>query len=375
MKVIINGKFLTQNISGVQRYAMEIAKRLRQQNADILVVSPANIIHTELAEMLGARVVGKGSGHRWEQFSLPAFLKKEFGHQKYLLLNFTNTAPLLCRNNIVTLHDITFIRFADSYSFLFSTYYKFIIPRIVKNAKMVFTVSETAKRELADYFKLSANRIGVTYNAIDQSVFNEKETSEEDEGSSLLQKHGVSRFMLAVSMFNPIKNLMRLMEAFTQERPAGVKLVVVGEHYKSFRKDPAMDAFRIDPDIVFLGRIDNARMINFLYRKADLFAFPSLYESFGIPPLEAMASGCPVLVSRAGALPEVCGDAAEYVDPYNTADIASGIRRVLQDETLRSRLVRAGRERVQHFRWEAAVAAISSQLEQLGVQRQTKKAD
>lgn len=363
MKVIVNGKFLTQNVSGVQRYAMEMSKQLKAKVPDILFLTPRNVLHTALAQTLEAEVIGHRTGHLWEQVDLPLCVTRRFGKKKYVLLNFTNTAPLLCPRNLLTLHDITFLKFASSYSFLFSTYYKLIVPQLVKRAVALFTVSETARKELEDQFGLAKGKIQVTYNAIDRSIFNDVKITNK-KLQALLKNREAERYVLAVSMFNPIKNLTRLIASFQNAKLPNLKLVIVGEHYKSFKKQNGLAQQQANPNLVFLGRIDDAKALNFLYQNATAFAFPSLYESFGIPPLEAMASGCPVVVSNAGALSEVCADAAYYVNPTDVEDMTKGLKKMMNDEVLRRRLIQKGKERVLQFSWEQSANVVLQTLQQ-----------
>lgn len=359
MNIFVNARFLTQNISGVQRYAIEISKRLKQSLPEVVFLTPKNIIQNELAQTLNAKAFGRLTGHLWEQMELPMFIKKNSGREQYLLLNFSNVAPLMCRNNFVSLHDITFIKFASSYSFLFSTYYKLLIPRIIRRARHVFTVSETVKQELHEHFKISTQKISVTYNAIDARIFNTDDRNPQGEDETI---NSLGKYILAVSMFNPIKNLPRLISAFISANLDGVKLVIVGGHYKSFKKDKNGIDAQNRPDIIFLGRINDPKKINLLYRKAQAFVFPSLYESFGIPPLEAMASGCPTIVSKAGALPEVCGDATCYVDPYDVNSIASAIKKLLSDNSYRNNLILLGKQQAAKYDWQNAVEVILQKI-------------
>jgi glycosyltransferase involved in cell wall biosynthesis len=156
----------------------------------------------------------------------------------------------------------------------------------------------------------------------------------------------------------------RLVEAFARLRQRSgfddVKLLIIGDEasrYGSLRR--SVEAAGVRQDVRFFGFVPE-RTLAALYRLASVFAFPSLYEGFGLPPLEAMACGTPVLTSRLSSLPEVVGDAALLVDPYDVDDIASGLARILEDAELRARLVVAGRQRAQHFSWERSVRAIHS---------------
>jgi glycosyltransferase involved in cell wall biosynthesis len=229
-------------------------------------------------------------------------------------------------------------------------------------------VSETVRNEIISHFKIKEEFVAVTYNAIDTHVFNDVQT-DNNPWETFFKEHSIGDYILAVSMFNPIKNLERLIEAFKIARLKNCKLVIVGDHYKSFKKNKKFLEYRSNPDIVFLGRIDDAKKINGLYQQAKLFAFPSLYESFGIPPLEAMASGCATLVSDAGALTEICKDAAYYINPYDIPGIALGLEKIVGDSNLQQELIKKGKERVQYFNWESSVNVIAQKLTSLSDKR------
>jgi glycosyltransferase involved in cell wall biosynthesis len=180
------------------------------------------------------------------------------------------------------------------------------------------------------------------------------------------------RFILYAGNIKPHKNLERLVSAFgrLKERPGheDVKLLIIGDEvnkYGALRR--SVEAAGVRQDVRFFGFVPVGTLAA-LYRLADAFAFPSLYEGFGLPPLEAMACGTPVLTSRISSLPEVVGDAALLVDPYSVEDIASGLERILGDEALRADLITRGRARVGQFSWERSVRAIHAHyMKVLGV--------
>jgi glycosyltransferase involved in cell wall biosynthesis len=170
------------------------------------------------------------------------------------------------------------------------------------------------------------------------------------------------RYILYAGNIKPHKNLDRLITAFGQVKQMpgheDVKLLIIGDEvnkYGSLRR--SMEAAGVRQDVRFFGFVPD-HTLSALYRMASVFAFPSLYEGFGLPPLEAMACDTPVVTSRISSLPEVVGDAAVLVDPYDVDDIAQALGRVLDDESLRKDLVRRGHDRVRQFSWERSVRAI-----------------
>jgi glycosyltransferase involved in cell wall biosynthesis len=185
----------------------------------------------------------------------------------------------------------------------------------------------------------------------------------DDEMERVVERYQIrGRFILYVGNIKPHKNLERLIAAFAavRGRPgfSDLKLIIIGDEatrYPALRR--AVESAGVRQEVRFFGFVPD-RTLSALYRLAAVFAFPSLYEGFGLPPLEAMACGTPVVTSRVSSLPEVVGDAAILVDPYSVDDIADGLFRVLSNEALRAQLVTRGLERVLQFSWPRSVRAI-----------------
>jgi len=350
---IVNARFLTQKITGSQRFAIEISKCLKKLCPNIVFLAPKNILHKDIAEELEVKTIGKNKGHIWEQIDLPLHLKR-LGNP--LLLNLVNTAPLLYKNKIVTIHDLSWMHFPNSVSKKFYIYYKFLIPRIAKNSLHIFTVSYFSKKDIMKNLKIESNKISVIYNAISDK-FQNLDVNKED-------------IILSVATLQPYKNLESLIKAFVKLKEdkrikENYKLVLVGGlNSKVFRKTNLFNIAKNRKDIVFTGYVSDSELVKF-YNKAKLFVFSSKFEGFGIPPLEAMACGTPVVVSNVASLPEVCGDAAYYVNPYDVNDIARGIETVLKNEKLQKKLIKKGLERVKLFGWEKSAKKLIEVIEEV----------
>jgi glycosyltransferase involved in cell wall biosynthesis len=200
----------------------------------------------------------------------------------------------------------------------------------------------------------------VVPNAIDDAILVDPGEEERERVRERYQIQG--RFVLYAGNIKPHKNLDRLIEAFAilRRRPGNedVKLLIIGDEiqrYGSLRRTVEMAGVR--QDVRFFGFVPDATLAA-LYRMAAVFAFPSLYEGFGLPPLEAMACGTPVVTSRVSSLPEVVGDAALLVDPYDIRSIADGLMQVLDDDETRERLIAHGHARARHFNWDNSVRAV-----------------
>jgi len=334
--IIINSRFLTQKITGTQRFAIEISLQLKRlMPNDTVFVSPKNILHKDIAEELNVKPIGVNKGHLWEQLDLTVYLKK-VGNP--LLINLVNTAPLLYEKQIITIHDLAFLRHPEWFSRKFYLFYKFLIPKIARKAKKVITDSNFSKKEIIDILKIHPKKVEVNYCGVSNKFFFNSSIKKEN-------------FILAVSSLDPRKNFKSLILAFKKLKLKDYKLLIVGSKNKVFSDTEIQKLIKEIPNVEFTGYVSDKKLVN-LYQRAKLFVYPSLYEGFGLPPLEAMACGTPVVVSNVASLPEVCGDAAYYVNPYDIDDIARGIETVLKDEILQKELIQKGLKKVKLFSWE-----------------------
>ncbi len=347
-KIVVNARFLTKPITGVQRFAIEISRRLPKYISDIVFVAPDNILQEDIAREVDVKIVGRNKGHLWEQVDLPFYLMK---NGTPLLINLESTAPAFYKNKITTLHDIGFKRYPESYSWSFRTYYNLLIPEILRTSRMVITVSNFSKEEIISVYKIPEDKIAVVYNAVDGKFKPAKDVN--------LSKQ---RYILAVSSINKRKNFANLLKAFSELQRKDIMLYVAGEEHKVFGKGGITQDLKFIPNVKFLGRVNDDMLIK-LYSNAIFFVFPSIYEGFGIPPLEAQACGCPVLVSRASVLPETYGDSALYCDPLDINDIAKKMKLLLLDAELRKELIRKGYENVKRFSWEKSAKKMANIIE------------
>jgi glycosyltransferase involved in cell wall biosynthesis len=220
-------------------------------------------------------------------------------------------------------------------------------------------VSETSKRDILRFFDIPPEKVDVIYNAMDER-FRQEPPAEEIE--RVRQRYLLDgQVVMYVGNIKPHKNLERLIDAFYRVRQHDLdaaKLLIIGDEiskYATLRR--AVHRYGLHKHVRFLGFVSDDTLA-VLYRLAAVFVFPSLYEGFGLPPLEAMASGTPVVTSNVSSLPEVVDDAAVLIDPYDPESIADGIRRVLTDAGLRADLRRKGLERARAFSWEKSVSRI-----------------
>lgn len=335
--ILVNARFLTQKLTGVQRYATEISRQLKTLCQDIRFLTPINIAQKETAEEFGAEVIGTVKGHLWEQVALPFNLNKDSG----ILLCMANSAPVAYKNKIVTIHDTAFLN-TDWVSWKFKKLYSFLLPRVIENSRKIVTVSEFSKSEILKHFNLQPSMVEVIPNAVSNHLVSLAQGATENQYGT---------YILGLSSLEPRKNFKNLILAFNRIQQPGLKLIIVGSGDAIYQSPQLSEAIGNNPNIVFTGYVDDKTLAG-LYKHAQAFVFPSFYEGFGLPPLEAMAFGCPTIVSKTASLPEVCGDASVYIDPYDVESIQKGIEQVLSSADLRRQLVESGHKRVGFYGWE-----------------------
>lgn len=335
-RILIDGRVLAHvRTSGVERYVREVVGRLPQagpRHQFALAQPPTRTrwIH-----------------HLWQHLWLP--LRCAAGGYD-LLFCPANIAPALKPARakwVVTIHGIAYRVSPQSYRKSFWLYYSWLVPRSLNNADAIIAVSAAEKRSLlAAYPQVPAEKIHVIANGVDPSVFN----LEGQRGALeiLQRRYGIrGDFVLAVGSFQEVKNLAKLIESHRLIRDRiGAQLVLVGAA-------PA-HALGEGGGVTRVGYVDTD--LRYFYQAAKMLVFPSIYEGFGLPPLEAMACGCPVIVSKAGALPEVCGDAAVYVDAENSQGIAAAMVEMAANTALRAQCIERGLSRVKSFTWETTAA-------------------
>ena len=339
---------MTQHITGVQRYAIEICIILKNLLGEkVIFVAPQNILQSQYAKKLDAVCIGTHQGHLWEQIDLPLFLKKR-GNP--LLLCLCNTAPLWYKNKIVTVHDVAYNVFPQTFNKYFLYAYKFMIPRIIQTSKKVITVSEFSKSEISKYYNISPDKIVVVYNAVSKD-FCKKEDKD-------LQKR---KYLLSVSSLNYRKNFKSVLEAFCifEKTNLDTDLYIIGDLCNSNFKSIDIEYYHSNPRIKFLGRVSDNELVRY-YSNAVGFVYPSLYEGFGIPPLEAQACGCAVLAADIPPLHEVLGDSGLYCNPYDVNDIAKGMRKIID---LPHHCKILGQDNLDRFSWENSAKKIAKACE------------
>ena len=286
----------------------------------------------------------------WEQFVLPFQIRR---HTIDVLLSAGMTTPFFCPvPSVLVIYDLQHVNQPQNFSRPYLFFLKTIIYLSAKTSDGIITISEKVKKEIIKYYAIGAQQIAVTHLAVNHELF--RPASNADLASIRTKYNLPERYILYAAALLQHKNHERLLKAFSEikEEMPGRKLAFTGAwdtgHFELAR---IISALGLDKDVIMLGWLP-FEDIPAVYRGAELFVYPTLHEGFGLPILEAMASGVPVVCSRIEPLIEIAGNAALLVDPYDPSDIARGISSVLRDRLLRRKLIEAGIERAKIFSWE-----------------------
>jgi len=327
--IVINGRFLSRRITGAERYGGEIAAFIGDR---------CRVEKTRNNGLLG---------YAWEQFSLPTKLKSES-----ILWSPANTGPLLIRNQALTIHDLSPLEHPEWFRRSFALWYRLFLPMLARRVQVVFTPSESVKQKVLK--QLNVKRVIVTPNGVDTTVFHPEACQQTYEFPK--------KYILFVGSLQPRKNLAGLMQAWHMIKDdfKDTWLVIAGEAGHVFRA------------VKFFGN-ERIRFVNYvrevdlpgLYAHAEVLVLPSFDEGFGLPVIEAMACGTPVIVSNGGALPEVVGNAGLIFDLSKRNDLAQAIRGCLSDHNLRLSLKEKGLARIKNFSWQRTAELIWKTLNEI----------
>lgn len=325
MKILFDARVLThKNYTGVENYTKYILEYISDK-IDINIAKPTS--------------ENKYISHMWTHFILPF----KSGN---ILFCPVNSAPLFVPKSkklVMTIHDVAFLTYPKSFSKLFQLYYSFLITFNIKRADQIITISEASKKEILRLFPEVEPKINIIALGINNKY-------------RVLNNIQNKKQILYVGSINERKNLIGMIEAFEKlPKELSYDLVIVGNFSNLFsisdKMQEVLKRAKNNKKIIFKEGLDDEALIN-EYNISTIFLFPSFYEGFGLPPLEAMACGTPVITSNLSSMPEVCGDAAMYVDPYDVNDILKKIEFLLANEKEREQLIKKGLNRVKQFTWE-----------------------
>jgi glycosyltransferase involved in cell wall biosynthesis len=327
--LVCNARILDNPLTGVPRYVQELTSRFGD---GIELIKP----HEPRSGV---------PGHLWEQFVLPVLVGKR------LLWSPSITGPLAVRRQVVTVHDTVPLDHPEWLNPRFAAWYRFLTPRLVRRVRGILVVSEFTKQRLIYHCPDAAPKIKVVLSAADRRF------APADEASILSASRSLGiptpHYLLAVGSLEPRKNLPRLLQAWEQiegKIPQDIWLVIAGAkgRVRVFGDNPFQ---KLPPRVHLTGYVADD-LLPALYSGALAAAYISLYEGFGFPALEAMACGTPLLTSSVSSLPEVVGDAAIKINPLDVEAIGDGLKRLIEDSGLRSRLSSLGLAQARRFNWD-----------------------
>lgn len=355
-RLYINGRFLVQRQTGVQRFAQEVVRAIDAgvggggsawPGGEIVLVTPAGVATPPWLRAIRHVAAGRmGRGYAWEQFDLPRLAGDG------VLLNLCNLAPLAKRREVVVLHDATTKACPDAFSRAFRLAYVVLVPLICRRADQLATVSKFSRVELARWYRIDQARLAVCSEGAEHILA-------EPADGAVLDRIGLRerRYFLAVGMGPANKNAPLLLAASRRAALPDTALVLTGRRSARVHGAAVAD---VPPGVVHAGHVPDAEL-RALYENALALVYPSAYEGFGLPPVEAMACGCPVIASDQAALREVGGDAVCRVPTGDVEALAAALARVGGDAGYRALLSERGRVRARRFRWSATADLLLAQ--------------
>lgn len=345
------------NSSGIGTYLRNLIRFLAKQEGFFLSLignsSELNQFKNQNVKIVPARSTIYSIS---EQFEIPRKLRKTdicwSPHYNVPII------PVRSKKRVVTIHDVNHLALSESLKAKQKLYSRFMMRKAVSLSDKIVTVSNFSKSEIIKYTGISDKKVKVIYNGVEQDryrIYNDNELF-----LKIRKRYALSeKYILFVGNVKPHKNLRNLLFAFQrfiQFKSKDYYLVIVGKKEGFITKDHQIykileSDVNIKEKVIFTGYVEE-NDLPIIYNLASLFVFPSLYEGFGLPPLEAMASGCPVIVSNTTSLPEICEDAACYVNPEDGQDIMRRISEVIYNENYRKQLIEKGLKRVKRFSWD-----------------------
>ena len=359
LSIGMNGSMLDEKPTGVGVYSYNLINNLstiitNNQQKKITVFTPTttllnkNIQTIKLSSFLQSSKHGKLAAFcrfTWNTFSYPIQARK-FD----LLISPTTHGSFFLNNQIITIHDLLSLHYKNISPHQ-RFYFKHLLPSLIQKAKLIIAVSENTKKDIIHFFKCPADKIKVIYNGYDDDNY----FPIEENRNLIYHQYGIKKYLLAVGPTYPHKNFEMLIDTYYALDSVSKKkhpLIIAGgkEKYVDVLKK-YVKKLGLENNIYFIGYVPVYFMPS-LYREAHALIFPSLYEGFGIPLLEAMASGCPVVTSNTSSMPEVGGNAVLYFNPLDKLALLTAIQQIISDESLRNDLIQKGLLQVKKFSWK-----------------------
>ncbi len=346
--VWVNARFLDRPVTGVERVARELLGALAAdlldergcwihggQRFQLKLLAPASCTAASPWPNLELHRAGRFDGHAWEQLDLPRLTRGGW------LLSLCNTGPLMKRRHVLFLHDAQPFVIPGNFSLAFRLWYRLAFRVAGRFARHILVNSRFTGGELSRH-------VGIPREKLELCSLGSEHVDREDGDAADLSRFDLPQepFLLAVASANLNKNFRSVLQALDMLGESAPPCVIVGQTGQRQFGDVELDPGRVS----HLGYVSDAELLA-LYRRAMCLVFPSFYEGFGLPPLEAMATGCPVIASQTSAMPEICGDAVTYCNPHDYGSLARAIRRVSTSAARREVMIERGLARAARFSW------------------------
>lgn len=356
MKQVVFNALQTSLSGGIGRYSYELAKTIYKQHAVdfIIVVREEDLKLYDFANKDNLIIVKSIENSKdrnfYEQFVLPKLIHNIYPNA---IIHYPDTmAPLLAKNKVViTIHDLAFKSVKGSFTVMTTLWKNFITHLSVRKANKIIAITSFVKDEILKYYNLNIDKIDIIYNGFNNFG---KQTINYDNISNIIINYGKKNYILTVSTISPRKNIDGLIKAFNLiKEELDYNLIVVGKNgwlYESVVN--LVNDLNLKDRVIFTGAVNDDEL-KFLYKNSNVFIYPSFYEGFGLPPLEAMSYGIPCIVSNTTCIPEVVGNAAVLVNPYNIEEIKNEIINIANiDSEYKNIISKKSMEQIKKYSWE-----------------------
>ena len=370
--IAMNGSMLDDHPTGVGIYSINVINNLSRLYSNdkikkLTVFTPVraaldnSVCTIKIPGLVKSSRYGKLAAFSrfiWNTFYYP-YQVRDFD----LLVSPTTHGSFISSNQVITIHDLISLRYKNISAHQ-RFYFKYFLPFLISRAKLIIAVSETTKKDIVTFLKCPEEKIKVVFNGYDHTTY----FAIEGNRHVIERAYGVKKYLLAIGPTYPHKNFETLIQAY-KELDDSVRiqfpLVIAGgkkEYVNALKL--LVKQLDLEINIRFIGYVP-IDLMPALYREAEVFIFPSLYEGFGIPLLEAMACGCPVITSNTSSMPEVCGDAALYFDPLDRDALKKRIMNLTEDRKLWNEMRKRGLEQVKKFSWQRTAQQLKSVIENI----------
>lgn len=344
--VFINGRFLVQPLSGMQRYAEELVGALDAKLAGdpalaarwrfTVLVPRGDRRASRIWRHVTVREIGRLKGHAWEQLDLARAARSG------TLVSLGGTGPVLHRRQIVAMHDANVFAHPEAFAGAYGRFHRALRPVLARRARRLITISRFSAAELGRHCRIAETAFTIIHDSAEHILAVHP-------APKILARNGLQpgQYLLCVGNLSPNKNLKAAVAALPHIRHDSLQMAIAGGGVAAvFGSVAAVSGQRIR----LLGRVTDGEL-RALYEHAAAFIFPSIYEGFGVPPLEAMALGCPVIASSTTAMPEILGEAPMYFDPVDPEMLAARVNALLDDPAARTRQIAAGFRQAKIYSW------------------------